>query len=459
MGRRMPDRDLIHDLLSRERLHFQQSHPRSKELFMRASRSMLNGVPMPFMTEWPGGFPIFVADAEGAEVTDVDGHSYADLCLGDTGAMTGHAPAATVEALLAQYRHGASHMLPTEDAIWVSEDLSRRFSLPCWQFALSATDADRFALRLARQLTGRKKILVFNWCYHGTVDETIVTVVDGVLGPREGNQGLAIEPAQTTKVVEFNDVEALEAALAPRDVACVLAEPAMTNIGIIHPDPGYHQALRELTRTTGTLLIIDETHTLCAGTGGCTRAWGLKPDFVVLGKPIASGLPAAAYGFTQEVADRLRARWDPEQSVTGGVGGTLAANALSMALTRVTLERVLTEDAYAHMFALAERYVTGVQRAIDEFALPWHVASLGCRAEYRFRTTPPRNGTESFKHEEPDLMKLMHLFALNRGVLLTPFHNMALMSPATTEVHIDRHTEVFRQVLHDLTFPAITGPS
>jgi glutamate-1-semialdehyde 2,1-aminomutase len=412
---------------------------------------MLNGVPMPFMTEWPGGFPIFVAEAHGADMIDVDGNRYADLCLGDTGAMTGHAPDATLAALMEQYSRGASHMLPTEDAAWVAEELGRRFHLPFWQFALSATDANRFALRLARKVTGRRTILVFNWCYHGTVDETMVTVIDGIARPREGNEGWAFDPVRTTKVVEFNNLDALEAALSPGDVACVLAEPAMTNIGIINPDPGYHAALREITRSTGTLLILDETHTLCAGPGGCTAAWGLEPDVLVLGKPIASGLPAAAYGFTEEVADRVAADWEPDRSVTGGIGGTLAANALSMHLTRVTLQRVLTEDAYQRMFELAERYARGVAEAIAEFGVPWHITRLGGRAEYRFRSTPPRNGTESVIHEERQLMKLMHLFALNRGVLLTPFHNMALMSPTTTDEHVDLHSKVFREALQALT--------
>ncbi len=440
----------VAELLERERQLFADERPRSKELFTRAGKTLLNGVPMPFMTEWPGDFPIYVADAVGAEVVDVDGHRYADLCLGDTGAMTGHAPAATVEAMMEQFRRGASHMLPTEDSVWVAEELQRRFGLPFWQFALSATDANRFALRIARHVTGRPKILVFNWCYHGTVDETIATVVDGIPGPREGNLGPPVDPTTTTKVIEFNDVPALEAALAEGDVACVLAEPAMTNVGIILPDPGYHEALRRITRETGTLLHLDETHTLCAGPGGCTGAWGLDPDILVVGKPLASGLPAAAYGFSSEVSERFLAGWDAEVSVTGGLGGTLAGNALSAKLMRVTMEEVLTEDAFRGMIALAERYTLGVRRAIDNAGLPWHITRLGCRAEYRFRATPPRNGTESILSEERPLMRFMHLYSLNRGVLLTPFHNMALMSPATTEEQVDLAVDVFDGALAEL---------
>jgi glutamate-1-semialdehyde 2,1-aminomutase len=342
-------------------------------------------------------------------------------------------------------------MLPTEDSVWVAEELYRRFGLPFWQFALSATDANRFALRLARHVTGRPKILVYNWCYHGTVDETIATVVDGVAGPREGNVGPPGDITKTTKVVEWNDVRALEEALAPGDVACVLAEPAMTNIGIILPEPGYHQALRRLTRETGTLLILDETHTLCAGPGGCTAAWELQPDLLVVGKPLASGLPAAAYGVSRQVAERFLAEWDPDESVTGGLGGTLAGNALSAKLMRVTMEHVLTTEAYHRMSGLAERYTQGIKVAIERAGLAWHITRLGCRAEYRFRATPPRNGTESVQAEKRPLMRLMHLYALNRGVLLTPFHNMALMSPATTNEHVDLAVAVFGEALAELT--------
>ena len=261
------DRQRLAALLAREQDRFSAAHPRSRELFERAQRSLLGGVPMNWMVRWAGSFPIFVREASGAHFTDVDGHRYLDLCLGDTGAMTGHAPKAVVEAVAAQARRGITFMLPTEDAVWVGEELSRRFGLPFWQTTLTATDANRFAIRLARHITGRPRILVFNWCYHGTVDETFITLKDGAAGPRSGNLGPPVDPATTTRVVEFNDVPALEAALAEGDVACVLAEPVMTNIGIVHPQPGFHEALREITRRTGTLLILDETHTISAGTG------------------------------------------------------------------------------------------------------------------------------------------------------------------------------------------------
>jgi len=341
-------------------------------------------------------------------------------------------------------------MLPTEDAVWVAEELSRRFGLPFWQMALTATDANRFAIRLARRITGRKLVLVFNWCYHGTVDETFITLRDGVAGPRDGNIGPPVDPALTTRVVEFNDIAALEAALAPGDVACVLAEPVMTNIGIIHPQPGFHEALREITSRTGTLLIIDETHTICSGPGGYTRAGGLTPDMLTIGKPIAGGMPAAAYGFTEGVAARIRAGIREEESDTGGIGGTLAGNALSLAAMRATLSEVLTDSFYDRAIPLAERFADGVRSVIDEKRLPWHVTRLGCRAEYWFRETPPGNGAEAAASADPLLDRYMHLAALNHGILMTPFHNMALICADTSERDIDQHTRAFRESVEAL---------
>jgi len=340
------DRGRLGALLADEERRFREAHPRSLALYQRARRSLLGGVPMHWMVRWAGGFPLFVAGGEGAYLTDLDGHRYLDLCLGDTGAMTGHAPAATVEAVRAQAARGFTFMLPTEDAVWVGEELARRFGLPYWQFAVTATDANRFAIRLAREITGRPRILVFNWCYHGTVDETFATLSDGRVVARDGNVGPPVDPAVTTRVVEFNDVPALEAALAQGDVACVLAEPALTNVGIVHPEPGFHIALREHTRRAGALLIIDETHTICTGPGGYTRAHGLEPDILTLGKPVAGGVPGAVYGMSEAIAEGIGARFRADVADTGGIGGTLAANALATAAMRATLEQVLTEGSY-----------------------------------------------------------------------------------------------------------------
>jgi len=442
----MIQRDRLAVLMAQELDRFAGAHPRSLALYERAKGSLLSGVPMNWMTKWAGGFPVFVDDAEGARFTDVDGHTYVDLCLGDTGAMTGHSPKASAEAIEEQAHRGITFMLPTEDAIWVGEELRRRFGLPVWQFALTATDANRFTIRLARRLTGRPKILVFNWCYHGSVDETFITLdPDGSTRPRDGNLGPPVDPSVTTKVVEFNDVDALERALAPGDVACVLAEPALTNIGIVLPENGFHDALREITTRTGTLLVIDETHTICAGPGGYTRAFGLQPDFLTIGKPIASGVPAAAYGFTAEVARLLEPITSEKEADTGGIGGTLAANAFSLAAMRVTLDQVLTDEAFDRMIALAVRFAEGVQGVIAERDLPWHITRLGCRAEYLFQPVRPRSGAEAAARADPELDAFMHLWALNRGILLTPFHNMALMSPATTTEDVDLHTGVFSE--------------
>jgi len=444
------ERTRLQSLMEREQKKFIADRPKSAALFERARKSLLGGVPMNWMAKWAGAFPPFVREARGGAEFFDDGHRYIDLCLGDTGAMTGHSPSATVTAVEQQARRGITLMLPSEDAIVVGEELQQRFGLPFWQFALTATDANRFSIRLARHITGRPKILVFNWCYHGTVDETFITLQDGVAKARRGNVGPPVDPAVTTAVVEFNDLSALEGALKNEDIACVLAEPALTNVGIVLPDPGYDAALREITRKHGTLLIIDETHTICAGPGGYTRAENLEPDFLVFGKPIAGGVPGAAYGFTAEVAQCIADRQNLEDCDTGGIGGTLAGNALSLAAMKATLHKVLTKDAFDRMIPMAERWTDGVAKVISEFELPWNVTRLGCRAEYLFASKTPRNGTEAHDAMDFELERFMHLYAMNRGILLTPFHNMALMSPMTSKEDIDQHTKVFREAAKEL---------
>jgi glutamate-1-semialdehyde 2,1-aminomutase len=445
------DRSKLHTLHQREEKRFIAEHPGSAKLYKRAQNSLLGGVPMNWMKKWAGAFPIFVKTAQGAHFTDVDGREYVDLCLGDTGAMTGHSPAIVAEAVARRVREGITLMLPTEDSLWVGEELKRRFGLPYWQFTLTATDANRFAIRIAREITQRPKILVYHYCYHGTVDESFASLHDGVVGPRRGNIGPPANPAETTRVVEFNDLAALEQALKHHDVACVLAEPAMTNVGIILPDDGYWIAAREITQRYGTLLIADETHTICAGPGGCTREWSLDPDMLVFGKPIGSGIPGATYGCTEEVAQRISARIQLEDCDVGGIGGTLAGNALSLAAMRATLEHVLTPAAFEHMIPLAGRFNDGVAENIRATALPWNVTRLGCRAEYTFCQESPRNGGESAAAADFELERFLHLYALNRGVLLTPFHNMALICPATSEADIDLHTKIFAAAARELT--------
>ena len=445
------NRNRLKSLMEREQKRFVDERPKSKAVFERGTKSMLSGVPMNWMVKWAGAFPPVVREAQGAHFFDLDGHRYVDFCLGDTGAMTGHSPFATVKAIDEQSKRGLTLMLPSEDAVFVAEELQSRFGLTYWQFTLSATDANRFSIRLARQITRRPKILVFNWCYHGTVDETFITLhPDGTAGARRGNVGPPVDPSVTTRVVEFNDIPALERELAHGDVACVLAEPALTNIGIVHPATGFHQALRELTRKHGSLLIIDETHTICAGPGGYTRAHNLEPDMLVFGKPISGGVPGAAYGVTQQVADLIAQHDSLEDCDTGGIGGTLAGNALSLAAMRATLTKVLTKEAFDRMIPMAERWTAGVQRVITDFGMLWHVTRLGCRAEYLFGPTEPRNGTEAHDAMDFELERFMHLYAMNRGILMTPFHNMALLSPATANEDVDYHSKVFREAVREL---------
>ncbi len=440
------DRNRLSSLIVDERERFAREHPRSRELFDEAGRGLLAGVPMSWMARWPGGHPIFATEASGALLTDVDGIGYVDFCLGDTGAMAGHGPEATATAVAERYRRGATTMLPTEDSIWVADELTRRFGLPKWQLTLSATDANRFAIRLARQITGRRRVLFFNYCYHGTVDESFVVIGrDGRAVSREGNVGPPVDPGETSAVVEFNDAGALEEALKEGEIACVITEPALTNIGIVLPEPGFHDALRELTRAAGTLLLIDETHTFSAGPGGYTAAHGLQPDLLTIGKAIAGGVPAGAFGMSEEVAERVTGQLDADYEDTGGVGGTLAGNPLTAAAIRATLGEVLTAAAFEGMIDLATRFTEGVQGTLDSTQLPWNVVQLGARAEYGFLPEPPASGGEAAAGGDPELEEFLHLYLLNRGVLITPFHNMALMSPATRSEDVDRHTAVFTE--------------
>lgn len=445
------DRTRLADALADERAAFAAARPRSQQLAAEAAEHLVGGVPMTWMAKWAGGFPIFLASAHGSTVTDVDGHAYLDLALGDTGAMAGHSPEPTVAAIerAVRERGGITAMLPTEDAAWVAGELARRFGLPRWSFALTATDANRWVLRLARLVTGRPLVACFAYSYHGTVDETFAVLDGDRVVARPGSIGAAVDPALTTKVVELNDVDGLRDALTPGDVACVLAEPALTNIGIVLPEPGFHDELRRLTRDTGTLLVIDETHTLCVGPGGYTAEHGLEPDLLTVGKPLGGGIPVAAYGMTRELADRLAGFMASDDTDVSGIGGTLTANALSVAAMKAVLTTTLLDDDYARTIPLASRWADGVRDVIQRRRLPWHVQQLGCRAEYWF-CPPPRNGGEASAAVDHELDAYFHLFALNRGVLLTPFHNMALMAPTTTEADVDVHTQVFDATVQSL---------
>lgn len=445
------DRARLAELYAREREAFVAARPRSRALAERAKEHMPGGVPMSWMVKWPGDFPVFVDRAAGAHFTCVDGIDHVDLCLGDTGAMMGHSPAPTVEAVTAQLARGITTMLPTEDAIAVSTGLAERFGLPYWQFTLTATDANRHAIRYARHLTGRSKIVVHNYCYHGSVDETFATIGDdGRTVNRRNNIGAPVDTAETTRVVEFNDLDDLEKALAEGDVAAILIEPALTNIGIVLPDEGYNEGVRELATKHGVLLINDETHTICAGPGGMTGRDGLKPDFLVIGKSIGGGVPCGTFGFTRDVADRIARSVELEDIDVGGIGGTLAGNGLSMAAMKATLEQVMTQAAFDHMVPLADSWADGVQAGIDAVGAPWHVTRLGARAEYNFSAEPAHDGQEAHDADDFEVQQYLHLYALNRGILLTPFHNMALMCPETTQADVDAHSAMFRECVTEL---------
>jgi len=450
------DRDRLAALWEREVAAYRAARPESQKAWLEAREHLPDGVPMLWMAKWPGPWPVFVESALGAHFRCVDGIDHVDLCLGDTGAMVGHAPAASVTAITAQLARGATHMLPTRDASAAAGLLAQRFGLPSWQFTLSATDANRHVLRYARQATGRPKVLVIDHSYHGTVDEAYATLDDaGRVVSRRGNIGAPVPLDETTVVVPFNDIPAMDAALAVGDVAAVLIEPALTNIGIVLPDPGWHAAVRAACDRTGTFLVIDETHTLCAGPGGMTARDGLEPDVVVVGKTIGGGIPAGAWGMKPELGERVRASLDwngegREDIDVGGVGGTLAGNAVSMAGIRATLSEVLTPEVYPGMIARAAEWTAGVQAAIDEFGVPWQVTQLGARAEYSFRATAPHDGAEAAAADDFALQQYLHLHALNRGILMTPFHNMALMSPATTSEDVAQHTDAFREAVASL---------
>jgi len=425
-------------LLAQERAAYTQRNPRSQAQAARAADHLMFGVPLHWMNDWGTPFALQVASAQGAHLTDLDGHRLADFCLGDTGAMFGHAPAAVTEALQRQAAQGLTTMLPNEDGTVVAELLAQRFGLPLWQFAMTATDANRFVLRWMRAATGRKVLLVFNGCYHGTVSDVFVDLVDGQPVQRDSLLGQVHDLTQTTRVVEFNDLAALETALLPGDVACVLAEPVMTNIGMVLPDLGFWEQAQALIQQHGAMLVLDETHTISSGPGGYARAHGLTPDAVVVGKPLGGGMPCAAYGFSAALAARAVEAKRNAPPGHSGIGTTLTANLLAMAAMRATLSSLMTAETFAPMHALAATLADGLRAVIARHRMPWCVTQVGARVEFQFCASPPRNGTEAGNAMDPELEHAIHLYLLNREVLITPFHNMMLVCPDTTADDVQR---------------------
>lgn len=439
--------------------NFTAANPVSAKLALRGKKHLYGGVPMHWMSDWSTPFPLFVKQAKGASFSDVDGHHYKDFCLGDTGAMFGHAPNEVAKAVAEQAGKGYTTMLPSEDAVWVGEELYKRFGLPYWQVATTATDANRSAIRWARAATGRKVIVVFDGCYHGTVDDCMVRLHDGKTVHRPGLVGQVHDMTIHTRVVEFNDLAALEAALMPNDVAAILCEPAMTNIGMVLPDAGFHQKMREISRRHDTLLIIDETHTISTGPGGYTKAYGLEPDFFVLGKPIAGGIACSVYGFSEQVATAItNARANENKSrIPGlghghsGMGTTLSANAFAMHAMRANLTSVMTSSAYEYMIPLAEKLADGLKAIFANHGAPWCVTQIGARVEFQFCPVQPRTGREAENSFNEGLERSIHIYLLNRGIMITPFHNMMLVCPDTTAADIDALVETMDKFLNHLS--------
>jgi glutamate-1-semialdehyde 2,1-aminomutase len=454
----MPDPDLIAGvpadrlarLADREARRFAASRPRSRAALDAGAAPFLDRVPMHWMKDWPMPFPLVVARAEGARLEDVDGFGIDDFCLGDTGSMFGHSPAPVAKAIRRQARRGLTYMLPTEDAFESGRLLSERFGDFRWQIATTATDANRFALRVARAVTGRPKVLVFNGCYHGTVDDAMVALDHGRTVNRPGLVGQVTDLSTLAVSVEFNDLAAVEAALATGQIAAVLTEPVMTNSCMVLPQAGFHDGLRTLTRRHGALLIIDETHTLSTGLGGYTRTHALSPDIFVAGKCVAGGMPTAVWGLSPEVAARFAAYNETRAPGHSGMGTTLSANPMQFACLRATLDQVMTAENYAHMEKGAARLEAGLAAAIARHKAPWHVVRVGARVEFICAPGPLQNGTEAAAAHQPQVESVVHTMLLNRGCLIAPFHNMMLVSPATKKRQIDRLIAAFDEALTEL---------
>ncbi|WP_411341795.1 transaminase [Sphingopyxis sp. J-6] len=429
-------------IAAREAERFRAANPRA--FANRASATgWFQSVPFHWMNDWPSPAPIVAASAKGATLTSIDGQTFDDFCLGDTASLFGHSPPALAAALAKQADEGLSYMLPTERGAALSEKLAAMFGLPQWQVTTTASEANRAVIRWCRGISRRPKILTFNGAYHGAVDDAFVDLKDDRAAMRASLVGQVHDLRGTTSVIEFNDEEALAAALRGGDIACILAEPVMTNVGMVLDAPGFLSALRALCDETGTLLVFDETHTISSGYGGHGVVHGTKPDLMVVGKSIGGGVPCAVYGFSAAVADRMAALNRSRSAGHSGIGTTLSANALAITAMHTMLGEVITPAAYATMLRGAARLVAGLEREITAAGLDWHVTSVGARVEFLTCPVPPRNGSEAKAAMHPELESAIHLFLANRGILLAPFHNMMLVSPVTGDDQIDRLVGAF----------------
>jgi glutamate-1-semialdehyde 2,1-aminomutase len=443
-------RDRLEAFVARERRRYAQGRPRTQAALATGAGSFVDGVPLHWMKDWPMPFPMLVAEAKGARLTDLDGYQIDDFCLGDTGSMFGHSPAPVARAIRRQARHGLTYMLPTEAALEAGRLLTDRFGDFQWQIATTATDANRFALRVARAVTGKPKVLVFNGCYHGTVDDAMVTLDHGRTITRPGLLGQVADLSLTATCCEFNDIAGVEAALKSGEIAAILTEPVMTNSCMVLPEPGFLEALRSLSRRYGALLIIDETHTISSGLGGYTRVHALSPDMFVVGKCVAGGMPTAVWGMTPEVARRYIEVNANRASGHSGMGTTLSANPMQFACLCATLSEVMTPENYAHMEKGARRLSEGLAKVIARHKAPWHVVRVGARVEFICAPGPLKNGAEAAHAHQPQVEAALHTALLNRGCMIAPFHNMMLVSPATKKRQIDRLIAAFDETLTEL---------
>lgn len=427
-------------MLARETGRFAELRPRGTRLLHDARRSMPLGVPMNWMSSAYEHPPVFVDAGSGASFTDVDGNSYVDFNLADTSMFTGYGVPRLVRVAAERVAAGSQFLLPTEDAIEVSEQLAGRFGLPKWQYTSSATQANSEAIRVARTVTGRNDVVMFDGKYHGHADELLAEA--GGDGVKPLGRGVPRDATRHVRIVPYNDLEALERALADGEVACVLAEAAITNCGVVMPADGFHTGLRELVSEAGSLLVLDETHTLVAGPGGLTGRWGLDPDVLVAGKSASGGIPLGCYGMKDEVAAVLD---DPSLAWDQGVatGGTLFGNALSMAAARVTLAEVLTDDAYESAAALGARLADGIESAARAHGLEWRAHRLFNRSGYTHAPELPGNAEEARATFDTDVYNLQRLYMANRGV----WDAMDSAGPACGIQHSDADVDRYLEVL------------